>query len=201
VIRTLVAERFGLMRTGLIALLTNECDIEVVAEIDRPEVLLSAAREVRPDVAVVDADMAGEDRFATIRELHVTVPSCRSLIMAFEPSPSDLRQAVEARAAGFVRKDTPPGELSEAIRRLAMGKKVLDPDLAFAALNTNPSPLTSREADVLRLAAQGARATEIARELYLSVGTVRNYLSRVIGKTGARTRVEAIRIADRSGWL
>jgi two-component system response regulator DesR len=121
--------------------------------------------------------------------------------MASEPSPSDLREAVEARAAGFVRKDGPPELLSEAIRRLAVGKKALDPDLAFAALNSDPNPLTHREADVLRLAAQGASTTEIASELYLSVGTVRNYLSRVISKTGARTRMEAIRIADRSGWL
>jgi two-component system response regulator DesR len=98
-------------------------------------------------------------------------------------------------------KDSAPDKITEAIRHVAAGRKAIDPDLAFTALNTAASPLTGREIDVLRLAAKGAPAMEIADELYLSVGTVRNYISRVIGKTGARNRVDAIRIADRAGWL
>ncbi len=200
-IRTLIAEQISLIRAGITASLTQEGDIEVVAELDRPEPVLPTARVLKPDIAIIDAGIAGMDGFATIRALHAAVPSCRSLIMATRPSPNDLRQAVSAQAAGFMLKDTPAEKLGEAIRRVATGKKALDQDLAFAALDVVASPLTARELDVLRLAAQGVPATEIANELYLSVGTVRNYMSRVIGKTGARNRVEAIRIADHAGWL
>jgi two-component system response regulator DesR len=145
--------------------------------------------------------MAAHDGFAAIRELHAAAPACASVIMSASHSPGELRQAIAARADGFVVKDSDPGKITDAIRRVAAGKKALDPDLAFFTLTSLPSPLTPREADVLRLAAQGEPAVEIAGRLYLSVGTVHNYMSRVIGKTGARNRVDAIRIAEGSGWL
>jgi two-component system response regulator DesR len=121
--------------------------------------------------------------------------------MASRPSPGDLRKAVAAHAAGFVLKDSSPEHISAAIRQVAMGKKILDPGLAFATLDAPVNPMTAREHDVLRLAAGGASTAEIARHLCLAAGTVRNHISRIITKFGARNRVDAIRIAGRSGWL
>jgi two-component system response regulator DesR len=121
--------------------------------------------------------------------------------MSATHSPRELRGAIAACADGFVVKDSDPGKITDAIRRVAAGRKALDPDLAFSTLASAASPLTQRELDVLRLAAQGEPAVEIAGRLYLSVGTVHNYMSRVIGKTGARNRVDAIRIAEGAGWL
>jgi two-component system response regulator DesR len=189
------------MRAGLLALLATEPDIKVVAELDRPELLIPAARKLLPDVAVVDGAIAAHDGFATIRKLHAAVPACASIIMSAGHSPCELREAIAAHAHGFVVKDSDPNKITDAIRRVAVGKKALDPDLAFFTLTSPASPLTSREMDVLRLAAQGEPAVEIAGRLYLSVGTVHNYMSRVIGKTGARNRVDAIRIAEGAGWL
>jgi two-component system response regulator DesR len=201
VIRTLIAESAALMRAGLLALLAKEPDITVVAELDRAELVVPAACRLEPDVAVVDGTMVAHDGFAAIRELHAAVPACGSVIMSSSHSPCELREAVAACADGFVVKDSDPDKIAEAIRRVAAGKKALDPDLVFSILNSPASPLTRREVDVLRLAAQGEPAMEIAGKLYLSVGTVRNYMSRVIGKTGARNRVDAIRIAEGAGWL
>jgi two-component system response regulator DesR len=201
VIRTLIAEDVALIRVGLTAFLAKEPDIKVVAELDRPETLIPTALASQPDVAVVDGSMTAHDGFATIRALHAAVPACGSIIMASSPNPCELRAAVAACAEGFLLKDSDPDKITEAIRRVAAGRKAIDPDLAFFALDSAASPLTPREADVLRLAAQGTPAMEIASELYLSVGTVRNHMSRVIGKTGARNSVDAIRIADHAGWL
>lgn len=200
-IRTLIAERAALVRVGLTALLDNEPDIRVVAGLDRPDLVLPAACASLPDVAVLDEGMAGCDGFAMTRALHKAVPACGLIIMADGRNPCELQEAVAAGADGFVVKDSPPGTITEAIRRVAGGGKALDPDLAFSALDSLANPLTPREADILRLAAQGASTPEIASELCLSVGTVHNYMSRVIGKTCARNRVDAIRIADRAGWL
>ncbi|HEX8007534.1 MAG TPA: response regulator transcription factor [Trebonia sp.] len=199
-IRTLVAGRVALIRAGLLALLARQPDMEVVAELDRAELVVPAAGTSQPDVAVIAEGVAGQG-FATIRALRAAVPSCGSVIVASGHSPGKLREAVAASADGFVLMESAPEKIAEAVRRVAAGGKALDPDLVFSALNTAASPLTAREMDVLRLAAQGAPATEIADELYLSVGTVRNYMSRVIGKTGARSRVDAIRIAEGAGWL
>jgi two-component system, NarL family, response regulator DesR len=201
VIRTLIAESVGLVRVGLFAVLNREPDIKVVAELDRPEFVVPTALRLQPDVAVVDGAMAANDGLATIRELHAAVPACGLIIMTSSNNPGELREAIAARADGFVAKDSDPDKITEAIRRVAAGKKALDPDLAFSTFNILASPLTQREVDVLRLAAQGEPAMEIAEQLYLSVGTVRNYMSRAIGKTGARNRIDAIRIAEGAGWL
>jgi two-component system response regulator DesR len=201
VIRTLIAESVALTRAGLLVLLSRETDIKVVAELDRPGPVIPAACRLQPDVAVIDGAMVAHDGFATIRELHAAVPGCASIIMSASHSPGELREAVAARADGFVVMDSDPDKVTDAIRRVAAGKKALDPDLAFSTLTSRASPLTPREVDVLRLAAQGEPAVEIAGRLYLSVGTVHNYMSRVIGKIGARNRVDAIRIAEDAGWL
>jgi two-component system response regulator DesR len=199
VIRTLIAESAVLMRTGLLAILSREPDIEVVAELDRPELVVPAASRLQPDVAVVDGAIAALDGFATIRHLHAAVPACGSVIMTSGDDPCDLREAMAAHAAGVVEKDSDPDKFTDAVRRVAAGEKVLDPDLT--SMTGPASPLTPRELDVLRLAARGEPAMEIAGRLYLSVGTVHNYMSRAIGKTGGRNRVDAIRIAAGAGWL
>jgi two-component system response regulator DesR len=191
----------ALIRAGLVACISRECDIEVVAELDRRDPVLPAVATLEPDVAVIDHGIAAADGFAVIHELHSAAPSCRTLIMATQPCPSDLRRAVAAHAAGFVRKDADPDSISRAIRQVAQGMKALDPDLAFAALDTPVNPMTSRETDVLRLAAVGVPTAEIARQLCLATGTVRNHICAIITKTGARNRVDAIRIANGCGWL
>jgi two-component system, NarL family, response regulator DesR len=201
VIRTLIAERVALTRAGLVACLSREPDIEVAAELDRGEQLLPAATALRPDVALISDDIACGSGFAVIDDLHAAAPSCRTLIMAAKPSPCDLRKAVAAHATGFVCKDSSLQEISDAIRQVASGRRALDPDLAYATLDTPANPMTPRERDVLRLAAEGAPTADIAGQLCLTNGTVRNYISSVIAKIGARNRVDAIRIAGHSGWL
>jgi two-component system response regulator DesR len=201
VIRTLIADRMALIRIGLVACISREPDIEVVAELDRREPVLPTVAALRPDVAVIDDGIAAGDRFAVVRDLYDAAPCCRTLIMAARPCPCDLRRAVAAHATGFVCKDADPDGISRAIRQVAQGMKALDPDLAFAALEAPVNPMTPREADVLRLAAAGVPTAEIARQLCLSIGTVRNHISAIIVKTGARNRVDAIRLAERCGWL
>jgi two-component system response regulator DesR len=201
VIRTLIADRMALIRAGLVACISRERDMEVVAELDRCELVLPAVAALRPDVAVIDDGIAAAGGFAVIHDLHDAVPCCRTLIMATRPCPCDLRQAVAAHATGYVCKDADPDGISQAIRRVAQGMKALDPDLAFAALDAPVNPMTSRECEVLRLAAAGVPTAEIARRLCLTTGTVRNYISAIISKAGARNRVDVIRIADQCGWL
>ena len=200
-IRTLIADRMALIRAGLVACMSSERDMEVVAELDRCELVLPAAAALRPDVAVIDDGIAAAGGFAVIRDLHDAAPCCRTLIMATRPCPCDLRQAVAAHATGYVRKDTDPDGISQAIRQVAQGMKALDPDLAFAALDAPVNPMTPRETEVLRLAAAGVPTAGIARQLCLTTGSVRNYISAIIIKAGARNRVDAIRIAGRCGWL
>jgi two-component system, NarL family, response regulator DesR len=201
VIRTLIAMQLTLMRAGLVSLLSRTDDIEIVAELADGDRVVRVAQKLLPDVAVLGAALPGTDGFAVAVRLHATLPSCHSLIIGGRRDPSVVRRAVAAQATGFVAREATPDHIMEAIRCAAKGRKVIDPDLAFAALNTAQNPLTSREIEALQLAAEGATTAEIAERLYLSVGTVRNYLSRSITKTGARNRVDAIRIANGSGWL
>lgn len=186
---------------GLAALLSAAGDIEVIAELERGDQVLSTAQVLLPDVAVLAAGLPGLDGFAAADALHLKLPSCHSLIIGEQRDPSDLRRAVAAHATGFIVSDAPSEFIADAVRRAATGRKVVDPDLAFAALHAAPSPLTPREADALRLAGEGSTTLEIAAELCLSVGTVRNYLSRAVTKTGARNLVDAIRIAEGAGWF
>jgi two-component system response regulator DesR len=201
VIRTLIAEQNCLIRAGLVTFLSCAVDIQVVAELQRGDQVVSASRALQPDVAVLAAALPGADGFAAARALHAELPTCHSLIMSEQRDPADVRRAVAAHATGFVIRDAAPEFITEAVRRAAEGRKVIDPDLAFATLNAEESPLTSRELDALRLASEGATTAEIATELCLSAGTVRNYLSRAIAKTGARNRVDAIRIVGAAGWF
>jgi two-component system response regulator DesR len=201
VIRVVIAEGVHLLRSGLVALLDGETGISVVAAVDRGAELAGAGRRHEPDVALVDAEIQDMDGFTATTVLHEAVPSCAVLIMTGRARPGHLRRALEVNADGYLLKDTSPADLVDAIRRAARGERVIDGDLAIAELCSMDSPLTPRELDVLGVAAEGATIGEIAERLYLSRGTVRNYLSRAVSKIGARTRVDAVTIARRHGWL
>jgi two-component system response regulator DesR len=200
-IRVLLAEDQTLVRGALRALLDLEDDIEVVAEVGRGDEVLAAARAHRPDVALLDIEMPGQDGIEAARELALSCPQVRAVVLTTFGRPGFLRRAMEVGAAGFLVKDSPVAELARAIRAVVAGERVIDRDLAAAALALGATPLSAREADVLRAAADGATVADIAGRLFLSEGTVRNYLSSAIGKTDARTRVEAARVAQEKGWL
>ncbi|ADJ46318.1 two-component system response regulator [Amycolatopsis mediterranei S699] len=200
-IRLLLADDQALVREALCALLALEDDFEVVASVGRGDEVVAAAREHRPDVALLDIEMPGLDGLAAAAVLAAQVPDCRIVMLTTFGRAGYLRRAIEAGAAGFVVKDAPADVLADAIRRVRRGERVVDPALAVATLAAGESPLTARERDVLITARSGATIAEIASRLYLSEGTVRNYVSAAIAKTGARNRVEAVRMADERGWL
>ncbi|GAB2573382.1 response regulator [Kribbella italica] len=200
-IRLLIADDQALVRGALAALLDLEPDLEVVAEVGRGDEVLEAARTSKPDVALLDVEMPGLDGIEAAAALRSAVPAVRILMVTTFGRPGYLRRAMEAGAAGFVVKDTPAAQLADAVRRVHQGLRVVDPSLAAETLVAGTSPLTARESDVLRAARTGGTVADIARELHLSEGTVRNHLSSAIGKTGARTRAEAARIAVDNGWL
>jgi two-component system response regulator DesR len=200
-IRVLIAEDMHLIRRALAALLLLEDDIEVVADLDRGDLVVSAALKVRPDVAVLDIDLPGIDGLTAAQQLHEQLPECRTLVLTGLTQPGNLLRALKAHVRGFIAKDAPPDALADGIRRVAAGQRVIDPELVAAALETGASPLTARETDVLRAAESGISTDEIAVRLSLSPATVRNYLSNSISKTGGRNRIDAIRIARNAGWL
>lgn len=196
-IRTFVAEPTTLTREGLVALLSREHDIDLIATVQRAEEVVSAARALKPDVVLLAAAFPGHDGIDIARALRAALPECRCAILSSGRRLRDVQRAIAAQVHGFLVHDCPAEILTEAIRELASGNKVIDPGPALGA----PCPLTSREAEALKAAAQGSTTAEIAASLFLTAGTVRNYLSRAIAKTGARNRVGAIRIAEESGWL
>ena len=200
-IRLLLADDQELVRTALAALLTLEEDFEVVATVGRGDEVVAAAKAHRPDVALLDIQMPGIDGLAAAAVLAQELPECRSLILTTFGRPGYLRRAMESGARGFVVKDAPAEQLSDAIRRVAAGERVVDPSLAADSLAHGTSPLTPRERDVLMAARSGTCVAEVAKALFLSEGTVRNYLSAAIAKAGARNRAEAVRKADEQGWL
>jgi len=201
VIRVLLADDQSLVRGALAALLSLEPDMEVVAEVGRGDEVVAAARRTSPQVALLDVEMPGLDGIAAAAALHAELPQVRVAILTTFGRPGYLRRAMEAGALGFVVKDAPAGELAAAVRRVAGGERVVDPALAVATLAGGASPLTGRERDVLVAARDGATVADIAGRLFLSEGTVRNYLSAAITKTGTRNRVEALRVAETNGWL
>lgn len=200
-IRLLIADDQALVRGALSALLGLEADITVAAEVGRGDEVVAAAVGHGVDVALLDVEMPGLDGIAAARALHARMPGCKILMVTTFGRPGYLRRAMQAGATGFVVKDTPARQLAEAVRKVAAGMRVVDPALAAETLTSGDSPLTEREADVLRAAARGGTIADIARATLLSEGTVRNYLSSAIGKTEARTRAEAARIAESNGWL
>ncbi len=200
-VRLLLADDQELIRRALAVMLELEEDFEVVASVARGDEVVAAARAHHPDVALLDIEMPGIDGLAAAAVLVQEVPECRSLILTTFGRPGFLRRAMESGAYGFVVKDAPPEQLADAIRRVASGERVVDPALAAATLANGVSPLTGRERDVLVAARAGATVADIAARLCLSEGTVRNYLSAAIAKTGTRNRAEAVMTADDRGWL
>jgi two-component system response regulator DesR len=200
-IRILIAEDQGMVRGALAALLAFEPDLGVVAEVSAGDQVLAAAREHHPDIALLDVEMPGIDGIEAAAALRREVPDCTPLILTTFGRPAYLRRAMEAGAGGFLVKDAPAERLADAIRRAAAGERVVDPELAASTLADGESPLTPRELEVLEAAANGSPVADIAGRLHLSEGTVRNYLSTAIGKTGARNRVEAWRIARERDWV
>jgi two-component system response regulator DesR len=200
-IKLLLADDQALVRGAMAALLDLEPDLKVVAEVGRGDEVVEAARLHEVDVALLDVEMPGMDGVAAARELHKVLPQCRVLMVTTFGRAGYLRQAMTAGASGFIVKDTPARQLADAVRRVYDGLRVVDPALAAQSLAQGDSPLTERETDVLRSASDGGTVADIARDLHLSEGTVRNHLSSAIGKTGARTRAEAVRLAVDNGWL
>jgi two-component system response regulator DesR len=201
VIRVLIAEDQAMIREALAALLSFEDDIEVVAQVGRGDEVVKAALAASPDVALLDIEMPGMDGLAAAAALKRTSPDTKIVILTTFGRPGYLRRAMESGVSAFIVKDSPADKLAQTIRQVRAGQRVIDPDLAAAALSEGASPLTPRERDVLAASRDGAAIAEIAAALYLSEGTVRNYLSACIQKTGARNRTEALRLAEERGWL
>ncbi|MCD9875940.1 response regulator transcription factor [Streptomyces guryensis] len=202
-IRVLLVEETDLVRGALAALLTREEDIEVVAAAPGCGQAVTRAMAYRPDVVVIDCDgdAVEEGALGTSQELSERLPECRILLVAGTATPEYLRRALAQRVTGLIGRNSPSDFLTEGVRKVAAGERFIDPELALLALSSAGSPLTPRELEVLRLTAEGSPTREIAARLSLSVGTVRNHLNAVSRKTGARNRIDAIRIARQSGWL
>lgn len=201
VIRLLLAEDQAMVREALAALLQLEPDIDVVAQVGRGDEVAGAVRAHTPDAVLLDIEMPGASGLDAAAELRAQHPELKVLILTTFGRPGYLRRAMETGADAFLVKDAPAAGLADAVRRVLRGERVIDPALAASALAVGASPLTGRERDVLNAAADGSGNAEIAAEMQLSHGTVRNYLSTAIQKTGARNRAEAVRIAREKGWL
>ncbi|KEF17679.1 MerR family transcriptional regulator [Streptomyces rimosus] len=199
--RLLLAEDQSMVREALAALLGLEPDLEVVAQAARGDEVVAAAREQPVDVALLDIEMPGISGLDAAALLRAEFPKLKVVILTTFGRPGYLRRAMECGADAFLVKDAPAAQLADAVRRVLRGERVIDPALAAAALADRANPPTDRECDVLRAAADGSTNAEIAAALQLSQGTVRNYLSTAIQKTGARNRAEAVRTAGDKGWL
>ncbi|MBN6055274.1 response regulator transcription factor [Nonomuraea sp. RK-328] len=196
--RVLLADDEHLIRGALAALLDLEDGIEVVAQVGRGDEVLAAVTEHSPDVAVLDIEMPGMDGLSAAEQIS---SKCKIVILTSLGRPGYLRRAMAAGVSGFLGKDASAEELAMAIRKVQSGGRYLDAELAAAAMAAGDSPLTDRERDALRLAGDGATIARIAGELHLTEGTVRNYLSSAMTKLNAQNRLEAIRTAQRMGWL
>ncbi|WP_433378594.1 response regulator transcription factor [Streptosporangium sp. CA-115845] len=200
-IRVLLVEDQAMVRGALASLLGLEPDIEVVGEAADAGEALAVALRTRPDVALLDVEMPGDDGITAASRIREALPGCRIMILTTFGRPGYLRRAMEAGAMAFLVKDSPARELAAAVRRVRGGERVIDPGLAAAALSAGPNPLSPRERDVLVAASGGSSIADIAARLHLSEGTVRNYLSSAIRKTHARNRIEAVERARTQGWL
>jgi two-component system, NarL family, response regulator DesR len=200
-IRILLAEDQAMVRGALTALLNLEEDLEVVAEVSQGNQVLQTARKTRPDIALLDIEMPGSDGLSAAEALHKNVPTCRIIILTTFGRSGYLRRAMASGAVGFLLKDAPAEQLAIAIRRVMAGERVVDPELALSALSDGDNPLTGRERDVLKASLDGASIADIAAQLYLSEGTVRNHISTSIQKLNVHNRMEAAHLAKERGWL
>jgi two-component system response regulator DesR len=199
-IRVVIAEDQAMVLGALAALLRIEDDIVVVAEARNGKAALEAVAEHLPDVLITDIEMPETSGLEVAAELHRQRSATRTIILTTFARAGYLRRALDAGALGYLLKDKPAKELADAVRRVHSGLRVIDPELVSEAWG-EPDPLTDRERQVVRLAGEGVAGAEIAENLGLSEGTVRNYLSEAMSKLGAHNRVEAARIARAKGWL
>ncbi|MFC0529482.1 response regulator transcription factor [Phytohabitans kaempferiae] len=200
-VRIMVVEEMGLLRSALRTVLSSEHDLEVVAEIAEQAEILPVAQRERPDVVVVDVDLTGAQTRSALMRLREALPPVAVLALSAHWTADSLRRALAAGTLGFAGTDVTPVQFVRIVRSVAVGNRVIDPVVAAAVLNPPPNPLTTREREILRAAAEGLPPKEIANRLYLAHGTVRNRMSAILRKTGARNRVEAIRRAQERGWL
>jgi two-component system, NarL family, response regulator DesR len=200
-IRVLIAEDQTMLRGALAALLNLEADITVVAEAINGREALKLAGATAPDVVVTDIEMPERSGLELAADLKHAESAARVIILTTFARPGYLRRALDAGARGYLLKERPVSELAEAIRRVHTGLRAIDPDLAADAWEADVDPLSDRERQILRLAGEGRTSSEIASDLHLSEGTVRNYLSEAITKLGAANRIDAARIARARGWL
>jgi two-component system response regulator DesR len=204
-IRVVLAEDQSMVLGALAALLELEPDIEVVARCTNGRAALRAAEQtapqLKPDVLVTDIEMPGMTGLEVAAALALSRPAVRAIILTTFARPGYLRRALDAGARGYLLKDRPASELAQAVRRVHQGLRAIDPALATEAWSAEPDPLTDRERQILQRAGEGRASSEIAAELRLSEGTVRNYLSEAISKLGASNRTDAARIARTKGWL
>ncbi|AZL10924.1 MAG: response regulator [Brevibacterium aurantiacum] len=197
----LIADDQTMVREALAALLGMEPDFEVIAQCARGDEVLPAVRHRSPEVALLDVDMPGLDGLEVAALLAEEFPQVRVVIVTTYGRPGWVKRALDAGVSGFMVKDAPVDRLAEGIRRVMAGLQVIDPELVVESTVHGRSPLTERETEVLRAAADGGSVGEIASALFISSGTVRNRLSAGIGKTAARNRADAVRIARDNGWL
>lgn len=204
-LKILLAEDVHMIRGALVALLELQSDFQVVGQVERGDAVLPASLRYQPDVAILDIDLPGLDGLSAAAQLHQQVPSCHTLILTGHDHPGVLRRSLRSGASGVMLKCAPPESLANAVREVAAGRQVVDPQVAQIALaSLDPpatAPLSPREIEVLELTAKGNSAKEIANRLYLATGTVRNYLTSIATKLQARTRVDAVRIARDAGWI
>ena len=200
-IRVILAEDQAMVLGALAALLELEPDIEVVARAANGRDALRSAEQLKPDVLVTDIEMPQMTGLEVATALAISRPAVRTIILTTFARPGYLRRALDSGARGYLLKDRPASELADAVRRVHKGLRVVDPALATEAWSAEPDPLTDRERQILQRAGDGRSSGEIAAELRLSEGTVRNYLSEAISKLGASNRTDAARIARAKGWL
>lgn len=199
--RILVADDVDLVAEAFEVLLGTQPDFEVVARVGRGDEVLDAARTHRPDLALLDVQMPGLDGIEAAERLHVELPACRVILLTALAGSGHVHRALAAGAAGYLVKSTSAAHLIETIRTVMSGGTVIDPDLAAAALRRGPSPLTDREVDILRLVGEGLSTHEVASRLFLSRGTVRNYLSNAMTKLEVTHRTAAVAAAKEQGWM
>ena len=200
-IRILLVEPMNLLRGALVATLSLEEDLTVVAALGCLDEAPAMARAVPPDVAVVNVGLLAGDGLGLLARFSGEHPGCATLVLAGPDAPAQLHRALDVHVRGVVGTQAGPRELVRDIRRLARGERAIDAGLAVAMVSTPRSPLSARELDVLSVAASGKPSAEVAATLHLTAGTVRNYISVILRKTGARNRLEAVRVAEDAGWL